>query len=122
MYAVLSRTVPDKLRIAAQDAALHLVDRRPHAARLLGQQLAGVGRRIAAALALEQARADAALQRVEPAHHGRVLHAQLARRAGQRTGVDDGQRIAQVVPVERSVVGNVHGCKVRLPILALPVR
>ncbi len=87
-------------QVAAEQAALDVVHARRDLARFLREQLAGFGRHVAAALALEQPRVQARLERIEPAQRGRVVDVQRARRAGQRAGVGDRECHAQIVPVE----------------------
>ena len=114
-----------QLAVSAEHPALDLVGLVGHAPRLLQQHQPGLGGLVAAALALEEARAEARFQRIEPAQHGAVVHAQLARGACQRAGVADRQRMAQIAPVEfghgAQYRGAVRFCKLGLhigPLLA----
>ena len=56
------------------------------------------GQRIAAAAALEQARAQVLLDLAEPAEHRGVIDAELLGRAGERTAVGDRLDVAEIVP------------------------
>ena len=68
--------------------------------------LAAWGERIAAAAALEQARAELLLDLREAAEHGRMIDRQVLRGAAERARVGDGLHIAKVVPGE-------HGWRLR---------
>src|SRR5205809_1961538 len=60
--------------------------------------LAARGERIAAAAALEQARAELLLDLRETAKHRRVVDRQLLRGAAERAAIRDGLHVAKVVP------------------------
>ena len=91
---------PGEFAIAAQHLALDFIDPIGHVARVRQHGLPGVGGLVAASLAVEQASAESRFQGIEPAQHGGVVDAELARGAGQRARLGHRERVLEVTPVQ----------------------
>src|SRR5258707_756328 len=84
------------------DLALERDDVLVHALGEPHHLLAAWGERVAAAIALEQARAELVLDLAEAAEHRRMIDAQRFRGAGERARVGNRLDVAEIVPGEHA--------------------
>ena len=106
---------PGRLHVAPGDGALEVGDVDVHALGEPDHLLAGGGRRIAGAGALEQLDGKLFLQRAEPAEHGGMIEAQRVRCADERARVGNGFHQPEVVPGNGvghgMVISRLRNCK-----------